>query len=123
MRISENRLIGAKASSVITCPSGAMVAQQTSNLKVVGSIPTSGEIFIFFTMSYTERKSEHSRPLTSKRLSCELSIHASIFIDIITFENEWLAHANGKCKLELFLGTEQLKVPIQSKADMKKVTL
>ena len=30
----------------VTRPGGAMVAQQTSNLKVVGSIPTSGVIFL-----------------------------------------------------------------------------
>ena len=30
----------------VTRPGGAMVAQQTSNLKVVGSIPTSDAIFI-----------------------------------------------------------------------------
>ena len=31
---------------LVTRPGGAMVAQQTSNLKVVGSIPTSDAIFI-----------------------------------------------------------------------------
>ena len=83
-----------------------MVAQQTSNLKVVGSIPTSGEIFYFFTMSYTERKSDQGKPVGSKRLSCELGMHASIFIDKIHFESDWLAEANGKCKLELVIGSE-----------------
>ena len=38
----------------ITRPGGAMVAQQTSNLKVVGSSPTSGVIFAFFNVQFNE---------------------------------------------------------------------
>ena len=45
LRVKVHNIIG-KEDEELPCPGGSMVEHQTSNLRVVGSSPTSDELFI-----------------------------------------------------------------------------
>lgn len=113
------------ARSVVTRSGGAMVAQQTSNLKVVGSIPTSSVIFIFLIMQvfHTERNSDQKRPLTIKRMSGELSVHLAVYVDSIKFEKSKVSIPNTKTKLEIEFGQSKAKTSFECKSTVHPISI
>lgn len=79
-----------------------MVAQQTSNLKVVGSIPTSDVIFIFMK-SLTDRSAD-LRLLHSSRVSTDSNAYLSVALARLTFERPTGAIPGTKTRLEVAFG-------------------
>ena len=98
-----------------------MVAQQTSNLKVEGSIPSSGVIFIFMK-GQTDRSAD-LRLLHSSRASTDSNAFLSVYIDSITFEKPTSIIPGTKTRLEITLGKNVGKLNVEAKGSIMSLVI
>lgn len=98
-----------------------MVAQQTSNLKVVGSIPTSGVIFIFMK-SLTDRSAD-LRLLHFSRASSDSNAFLSVFIDSVKLDKPAAIIPGTKTKLEVSFGKISEKLSVEVRPNITNLTI